>query len=354
MAEIMMEWLEHAGKMAKMGDLLVNPPDIRTGQTPHDIIYRKHKVKLLHYRPTAERVYETPLLITYAMVNKPYIMDLLPHRSIIQVLLARGFDVFLIDWGTPTESDSDKGLNIYIDVYMKAMVDKVLESTGAPRLTLMGYCMGGTFSLIYTALNQQKIRNLVLMATPFDCSTDDGLLFQWAKDMPVEEIAETYGNCPGWLLAASFLALNPMNAMDKAMGFYKGVRDNSFVELFMAMEKWINDTVPVPGQAYTEFMKWCFQENRLFENDFELSGKKADLKRITCPFLNLIAEEDTSVPPASSRAIAGHLSSTDSELLSCKVGHIGLAVSGKAFKTLWPRAGDWIAARSGSLIDRDA
>jgi polyhydroxyalkanoate synthase subunit PhaC len=342
--------MEHLHKVAKINGLLVNPPEIKTGQTPFDIAYRKHKVKLIHYR-APEKIYETPLLITYAMVNKPYILDLLPGRSIIQVLLSRGFNVFLIDWGTPTESDSNKGLDVYIDTYMNAMVDKTLEIAGVRKLSLLGYCMGGTFSLIYAALNRNKIKNLILMATPFDCSINDGLLFQWAKDFPVEEIAETYGNCPGWLLAASFLALNPMNALDKAVSLYKGVNDDSFVELFMAMEKWINDTVPVPGKTYTEFMRWCYQENRLFKNEFHLAGKKADLGNITCPFLNLVAEEDTSVPPSSSTPIAEHLASTEKEMLTCKVGHIGLAVSGKALKTLWPKATEWIAARSGKLID---
>jgi polyhydroxyalkanoate synthase subunit PhaC len=349
--DISTEWMNHFSRFAKLNRMLVSPPQIKTGQTPGEIVHRRHKVKLIRYRPSAEKTYETPLLITYAMVNKPYIMDLLPGRSIIRLLLDRGFDVFLIDWGSPTESDLDKGLDVYINDYMDTMVNKTLALTGAETLNLLGYCMGGTMSLIYAALNQEKLKNLILMATPFDCSTGDGLLFKWAKDMPVEEIAGIYGNCPGWLLATSFLALNPMGTADKAMSFYKGMLDDSFVELFLAMEKWINDTVPVPGQAYTEFMKGCFQQNSLCCDQYEIGGRKVDLKNIVTPFLNLIAEDDTSVPPSASRDIGRHISSTDTETMSCKAGHIGLAVSGKALKSFWPKAIDWMATRSGSLVE---
>ncbi|MEQ8223509.1 MAG: alpha/beta fold hydrolase, partial [Candidatus Eremiobacterota bacterium] len=192
----------------------------KVGQTPSQIVSRKHKVKLIRYKTVKEQLYKTPVLISYALVNKPYIVDLLPGRSIVEVLVDRGFDVYLIDWGTPTDSDSKNGLDTYINFYLDRMVDRVREISGSDKITLLGYCMGGTFSLLYTALHQEKIKNLILMATPFDCSKDEGILFKWAREMPVHEIAEKYGNCPGWLLASSFLALNPLGTLDKITGFF--------------------------------------------------------------------------------------------------------------------------------------
>jgi len=337
---------DNVRRFVRFNELLLSPPDIKVGQTPSQIVYRKHKVKLIRYKSVKEQLYKTPVLISYALVNKPYIVDLLPGRSIVEILVNSGFDVYLIDWGTPTDSDSKNGLDIYINFYLDRMVDKVREISGSDKITLLGYCMGGTFSLLYTALHQEKIKNLILMATPFDCSKDEGILFKWAREMPVHEIAEKYGNCPGWLLASSFLALNPMGPIDKATGFFKGVEDEKFVELFLAMEKWINDTVDVPGRAYTEFMTYCFQQNLLPQNRFVLGDKKVDLKKIKCPFLNIVAEQDTSVPPSSSLPVGEHISSKDKELLTAPAGHIGLSVSGRALKKLWPKAVEWMAKRS--------
>ncbi len=333
-------------KFGKLQDMAVSPPDVKVGQTPHRTVFWKYNVRLEKYPARAEKRFSTPILIAYALVNKPYIMDLLPGRSIIEVLVSGGYDVYLIDWGDPTWGDRDKGMDYYISTYIDTMVDKTCELSGTDRVNLLGYCMGGTMSLIYGALHPEKVKNLILLTTPFDGSGDEGILFQWAKEMPIEEIAETYGNCPGWLLSSSFVMLNPMGSLDKALGFYKGVKDPAFVELFLAMEKWIGDTVDVPGRMYTDFMKTVFQQNLLVQNQLFMEGKQVNLKNIECPFLNLVAEQDTSVPPASSVGIGDALSSTDKTLLRCPVGHIGLAVSGKAHKKLWPDVIKWLASRS--------
>jgi len=333
-------------KMAKFNEMIISPPDVKVGQTPAEIVYRKHKVKLLRYIPQKETLYKTPILIVYALINRPYIVDLLPGRSIVEVLVKNGYDVYLVDWGEPTESDSKHGLHKYINFYLDKMVDKTLEIREAEKLTVLGYCMGGTMSLIYTALYREKVKNLITMATPFDCSSNEGLLFQWSKDFPAAEIEQIYGNCPGWLMASSFLLINPMKQIDKGFDFHNGILNPSFVELFLAMEKWLRDIIDLPGRLYTEIIEDWFQKNLLMENKFVLGNKKVDFKKITCPYLNLVADEDTSIPPSSSIVIGDKIGSRDKTLMTSPVGHIGLSVSGKALKKLWPEVVDWLRERS--------
>ncbi|MDQ7821398.1 MAG: alpha/beta fold hydrolase [Candidatus Eremiobacteraeota bacterium] len=340
-------------KMRDFMMLMADPPVVMPGQTPSRIIYRRHRTALRHYEPAGPQVFRTPVLIVYAMVNRPYIMDLLPGRSIIELLVKHGFDVFLLDWGTPRKCDSDKGIESYLEDYLDVMADKTLSITGTESLTIMGYCMGGTLSLIYTALHREKVKNLVLMAAPFDSSSDEALLFQWSREVPVHEISEIFGNCPGWLIGSSFLWINPLQAGDKMKSLYQNASNKAFTDLFFAMEKWLNDTVDVPGRAYTELITWCYKENLLASNSLFLGGRHADLKSITCPCLNIMAELDTSVPPSSSAGIGPALGSTDTAMLSCPVGHIGLAVSGKALKSLWPGAMRWMEERSGPLTARN-
>jgi polyhydroxyalkanoate synthase subunit PhaC len=334
-------------KMDRINEMVMSPPEIKTGQTPSDVVYRKHKVKLIRYRPVTEKVYQTPILISFALVNKPYILDLIPGKSVVEVLINAGFDVFMIDWGTPGKNENDYGFDEYINYYMNKVVDQTIKISGSEQVNLMGYCMGGAMSLMYASFYPQKIKNLILMATPFDFRENEGILYEWSKDFPVNELIEIYGNCPGWYLNLSFAAMKPLDRVDKALNFYNNVENENFVNLFMAMEKWANDTKPVAGKAYVEFIKGCFQENKMMENRFMIAERTVNIKNITCPVLNIVADEDNLVPPSSSLEIADYTSSTDRQVMTCKTGHIGLSVSGKALKQLWPQAVEWIAQRSG-------
>ncbi|MHC9538085.1 MAG: alpha/beta fold hydrolase [Vulcanimicrobiota bacterium] len=340
--------MDHTDRLQRMSSLfLEGGPSIKVGQSRGEVVYRRYRSSLTRYTPSGEKKFETPLLLVYAMVNKPYILDLLPGRSVIESLTNQGLEVYLLDWGKPVRSDADRGMEFHLREVLNDAVEAVSAHAGVERISLMGYCMGGTLSLIYASLYPEKIKNLITMAAPFDCSGSEGLLLQWCREIPLNEIAETWGNCPGWLLASSFLCIDPLITLEKAESLYRGIRDESFLELFFAMEQWINDTVDVPGRMYTEFMQWCFQQNLLAEKRLTLGGHRVDLSSITVPFLNIIADQDTSVPPASSEPIGSYLGSADQKLMRCTAGHIGLAVSGKAHRTLWPEVGAWIAARSG-------
>jgi len=323
--EIMEKNTDFLKKLLKCNEMIISPPEVKVGQTPGEIVYRKHKTKLIRYKPVKKNLFETPILISYALVNKPYIVDLLPGRSIVEILVNNGFDVFLIDWGEPTVIDSKLGLDEYVNFYMHRMVEQTKKLTGSEKITLLGYCMGGTMSLMYTALHQENIQNLITMTTPFDCSKNDGLLFQWSKEFPASEVGEIYGVCPGWLLGSSFVLLNPMKQMDKALNFYKGMLNPSFVDLFLAMEKWLQDTIDLSAKVYTEVIEDWFQKNLLMKNEIVLGDQKVDFKKITCSYLNLVAEQDSTIPPEASTIIGDHISSKDKKLLTAPVGHIGLS-----------------------------
>jgi polyhydroxyalkanoate synthase subunit PhaC len=334
-------------KMTKINDIFMSPPEIKTGQTPSEVVFRKHKVSLNRYKPVSDKVYKTPILIVFALVNKPYILDLIPGKSVVELLVNAGFDVFMVDWGTPGRYESTLGFDEYINFYMDKMVEQTRKISGSEDVSLLGYCMGGAMSIMYSALFPQKIKNLALMATPFDFTGEEGILYKWSKDFPVDELIEMYGNCPGWYLNLSFAAMKPLDRIDKALNFYSNVENDNFVNLFLAMEKWAGDTKPVAGKAYAEFIKGCFQQNKLMENRFMVGDKPVNIKNITCPVLNIVADEDTLVPPSSSLGIADYTASDDKKLMTCKTGHIGLSVSGKALNQLWPRAIEWLARRSG-------
>ncbi|HNV69820.1 MAG TPA: alpha/beta fold hydrolase, partial [Candidatus Ozemobacteraceae bacterium] len=268
-------------------------------------------------------------------------------KSIIEILVKSGFEVYLIDWGYPTDADKNDGLDVHVNLYIDRMVDKVRELSRQDQVTLLGYCMGGAMSMMYTALHQEKVKNLVTLATPFDFGASENILSKWGRDLPVEDIVNTFGNCPGWFLNMGFDAMKPFDKIDKVINITDGIMDDDFRTLFTAMEKWVSDAVSVPGKAYEEFLRGGFRENRLMKNEFCVGEQMVDLKKITCSYLNLVAEKDTLVLPVSSLKIGDYLGSEDKKLMTSNTGHIGLAVSGKTLKTLWPEAAAWMKERSG-------
>lgn len=336
-------------KFAKALDVaLLNPPDVEVGTTPHEVIFTENKLRLLHYFPQTEKTYPVPLIMIFALVNRPYILDLKPGRSVVEVLLKKGIDVYLIDWGSPGDEDSKLGLDHYVNRYIRQVVKKVKKHSGSDQVNILGYCMGGTMSAMYTALYPEDVKNLILMTTGIDFKVE-GTLNLWGDkpNFDVDKFIEAYGNVPPEFLQSGFLFMKPIqNLVSKYVNFYENVDNEAFLDNFLAMEKWLNDNIPVAGEVFREFVKYLYQENQLVEDKLRINGKPIHLKDIKCPVLNLVAENDHLVPPASSLVFNDLISSKDKKTILYPTGHIGLSVSSKSLKGLWPEVADWIIERS--------
>lgn len=323
--------------------------DVQVATTPHDVVYEEGSLKLLRYRNEHSIDLAEPILVCFALVNRPYILDLQPDRSVVRQLLKRGFDVYLIDWGIPTAADRTLSLYDYVCGYMKNIADFVCEHSDSPQLNLLGYCMGGTMSAMFTSLYQEQVRNLILMAAPIDFSGDEGLLQLWTREeyFDVDGLIDTFGNCPGAFLQSSFQMMKPVqNFVEKYADFYDRMDDDRFLENYFAMEHWATDNIPVAGETFREFVKLLYQQNQLVRGELHLRDVPIKLENITCPLLTLVADYDHLVPPSQTLSIQDYVSSQDVQQMSINAGHIGLAVSSKAHKQLWPDAAMWIADHS--------
>jgi len=342
---------ERQQRIIKAGEILFNPPKVEVGTAPYEVVYQDGKMRVLHYIPAVAKPHKVPLLIIYALINKPYILDLQPDRSVIRGLLKEGFDVYMIDWGIPTEVDKYLTLDDYINWYTKDAVDFVRKRHNLESISILGYCMGGTLSVMFTALYPEKVKNFILMAAPLDFEADQGLLKLWSKKeyFDADKLVDTVGNVPGEFLNFGFLLLDPVNNLySKYLKFIDRVDDGEFVKMFFRMEKWINDGIPVAGEAYRQFIKDCYQENLLVKNQLRLNGNKVDLNNITMPLLSLIAQYDHLVPPESSMSFNDLVPSKDKERIVFPTGHIGLSVSSATRAKLWPRVAEWLRERSAT------
>jgi polyhydroxyalkanoate synthase subunit PhaC len=320
--------------------------------TPKDAVYREDKLVLYRYRPLEEQASQIPgpqripLLICYALVNRPYMLDLQEDRSLIRGLLRRGIDVYLIDWGTPDGADRYLELDDYINRYLHHCVSHVAAASGAESVNLLGVCQGGTFSLCYAALHPERIRNLVTMVTPVDFKTNDNLLSKWVQGVDVDALVRVSGNISGELLNYAFLSLMPFRLMSqKYAGIADIARDPVQLRNFLRMEKWIFDSPDQAGEAFRQFITWFYRENRLVADTLCIGATPVHLRNVTMPVLNVYATQDHLVPPAASTVLEERVGTSDYTPYAFNGGHIGIYVSGRAQKDLPAAISDWLKSR---------
>ncbi|WP_408957880.1 class III poly(R)-hydroxyalkanoic acid synthase subunit PhaC [Natrinema sp. 74] len=322
---------------------------VDVGQTPSEVVYEENKLRLLHYEPMTEEQHDVPILVVYALINKPYILDLQPDRSVVQTLLEAGFDVYLIDWGEPSKLDRSLSLSDYVNRYIDNCVDEVRERSGQDAINILGYCMGGTKSAMYASLYPEKVKNLALMAAGLCFAGEGGVLELWGSEdyYDPETVTETFDNVPAEFLDIGFALMDPVaNNVTKYVRFYDNVEDEDFVENFARMERWLDEGIDVAGEAYEEFIRDIYQENKLHENELSLDGDHVDLSNIDMPVLQIVAEYDHLIPPEASKPFNDVISSEDTEILEFATGHIGMSVSSRSHAELWPQVCDWFEARS--------
>lgn len=344
------EGVQNLRRASRMPFLWQQAQQVRKGASPSEVVYEQDRLQLLHYLDGDDPPrHKTPLIFVFALVNRPYILDLKPGKSVVSHFVAHGFDTYLVDWGVPTQADRHLTLDDYVNGYLVDIVDHVRERTGSEQVSILGYCMGGTLSAIYTSLHQKAVRNLILLAAGIDFTTREGLLNLWtdSRYFDVDKFVDAYGNCPPEFLQASFLMLKPVqNLLQKPLNFAERMDDEKFVDDFLTMETWLNDNIPVPGEVYREFVKYLYQQNLLTQNRLPVGKHVINLGNITCPVLNLMAKHDDLVPCTQSQPFNDLVSSTDRKAITFPAGHIGLAVGSRAQRELWPAACDWLAERS--------
>ena len=305
-------------------------------------------------------------LLVYALILKAYILDLVPGNSLIEYLVGEGFDVYLLDWGIPEEEDKDLSFDNYVLDYLPEAVGQVLRTSNTEKLTLFGYCQGGTIAVMHAALFREgPLRNLVLLATPGDFAPEDpGLFGLWTvltsgkyfdpnllfdPDLVVEALGNVPVGLPGHLTEATPSGLKPLttHAATTYAKLWERMGRVGSLESLLAVSKWVDDGVPFPGEAFRRWIKDFYQQNKLAKGELELRGRLVNLPKIELPLLNIAGSKDYICPLSQAKPTMDLVSSEDKELLVLDAGHVGMMAGPIAKENLWPRIRDWLKPRSG-------
>ncbi|MDR6999156.1 class III poly(R)-hydroxyalkanoic acid synthase subunit PhaC [Neobacillus niacini] len=343
------EYQQIYNRVKKVTKMLISDTEPEVGPTPKEAIWTRNKATLYQYITHQPKKHKVPLLLIYALINKPYIMDLAPGSSLVEYLVNRGFDVYLLDWGTPGYEDKNMKLDDYIMDYIPRAVRKILRKSNAKEVSVLGYCMGGTITSIFAALHPElPIRNLVFMTTPFDFE-ETGLYGAMLDEQyfDIDKVVQTLGNIPPEMIDFGNKLLKPMaNFYGPFVSLFDRADDQKFVKSFNLLQKWLNDGIPFPGEAYRQWIRDFYQKNKLIKGELVIRGRQVKLEAITSNVLNLSGEVDIIAPPHQVEALMDSISSKDKQYIKLPVGHTSIAFGSKASKITYPTIADWLEKRS--------
>lgn len=328
--------------------------DAAIAQTPKRVVWTLNKAKLYQYAPVvaAEQRHKVPLLLVFAIMNRPHVLDLRPGHSFVEYMLREGYDIYLLDWGIPGIEDQTLTYDDYTLEYLPRVVRKLKSVSGSDEFSMLGWCLGALISTMYAATRPDDgLKNLVLLTAPLDFSNKTaGGFSRWVShpSFNADRIAAELGNVPGQMIDAGAKLLKPI---ENYVGTYTNLWDNlgdaSRVEAWHAMNTWVRDIIPMSGAAYRQLINDFYKQDRLMQGTLQIRGETVSLANLRANLLNVIAEADHITPPCQSERVMQLVGSADKEVFRVKGGHIGIMAGRGAEKSTWPHIDAWLAARSG-------
>ena len=270
--------------------------------TPGKVIFQNDLIQLIQYEPSTEQVCKTPLIIAPPWINKFYILDLKPEKSLVKYAVDQGFTVFMISWVNPDEKLAQKTFEDYMHEGILKAVEVVNRQLGLHHVNLMGYCVGGTLlasTLAYCAAKRDdRIASATFLTAQVDF-TEAGDLLMFIDDAQLkslEEMMAEQGYLDGSRMAAVFNMLRPKDLIWPYVvnNYLLGKKPFPFDLLF-----WNADSTRLPAANHAFYLREFYHENRLSKGEMELSGVRLDLSKVKIPIYELFTREDHIAPAAS-------------------------------------------------------
>jgi poly[(R)-3-hydroxyalkanoate] polymerase subunit PhaC len=322
-------------------------------QTPKQVIWTLNKAKLYRYVPVLpeEQLHPVPLLLVFALMNRPYILDLRPGHSFVEFMLQHGYDVYLLDWGAPGIEDKNLKFDDYTLEYMPRAIRRMKEVSGSSEFSLLGWCIGAILTTIYAALRPDDgLRNLILLTAPLDFSKKENITFaRWVDEryFDVDKVLGMFGNMPPEMIEYGAKALKPVeNYIGNYLRLWDNLDNPQVIDAWHAMNTWVTDNISLAGGAFRQLVVDLYRNDRLMQGTLTIRGQQVDLSHLRANLLSVIADADHITPPCQSETVLAKVGSTDKTAMRIPGGHIGIMAGSGASKRTWPQIDHWLAERS--------
>lgn len=309
--------------------------------TPAREVWREGSARLV--RMTTGRPGGEPVLVVHSLVTRPWILDLLPGRSLVGGLAEAGFDVYLLDWGDPGRADRDRDLDACANVLLDA-VRVVADASRSARIHVVGYCTGATLALATVAAHGSRhVASLTLVAPPVDTAVPGGMgdVMRSPGLLPSSALGGR-GLVVPWVVRESFHALR-RRTVASAYARLRRRGDRDFQAVAGALDRWAWDQRAVPGALFFDLVD-LYRGNLLVRGRLRLHGVDADLRSVRVPVLVAVTDRDHIVPIASSLALT-RLLRTPPTVVRCPAGHVSMLMGVESRTTLLPAITAFVRGR---------
>lgn len=358
-------------------DRLFRPEElIRSSQTPYEVILVRKPMSLRYYPPLVEdeipladgsslpvqrEEHAAPLLIVPPLAASAHIFDLMPERSMVRYFRARGYRVYMVDWGEPAKRYARLGVRDYVEDMLPEAVEAVREHTGVAPVSLLGWCMGGLFSLLYAGMSHdQNVKNIITIASPIDSRQGGAAgqvmnlllgpaaLIRRYTSFRLHKIDPKYLQVPGWINSLVFKMTNPVGSLTTYWDLLMNLADREFVVSHTTTSDFLDNMHHYPGGIIQDFMIKLGVDNDFSRGRVQIGDSVAELDRIEASMLVFAGEKDALVTPEAAQKSMELVASADKEYVVGPGGHAGVVMSAKAQRQVWAYTADWLASRSAA------
>ncbi|MCQ8240962.1 alpha/beta fold hydrolase [Rhizosaccharibacter radicis] len=301
------------------------------------VVWSGGSSRLLDYGPDGG----VPVLVIPSLVNRGYILDLGEQNSMLRAMSARGLRPLLMEWGWPGEEERRFDVGDYITRRLEPALESVRARTDRI-VSLLGYCMGGTMAVALAQRRAADVGAMALLAAPwnFHAGTPDApgqaeALLQWAAP-----VMDAIGTMPIDMIQAAFASLEPDGVLNKFRAFGAQPQDGPRAALFVAMEDWLNDGVPLSAPVARECLGDWYGRNLPARDAWFVGGTAIRPADLRVPSLVVVPERDRIVPPGSAGALAEMI--PGAVQLRLPAGHVGMVAGNRGPALLWRPLADWL------------
>ncbi len=347
---------------------------VKSGRTWFELVYDGDPMSVRYYglpeetdiqlpdgssMPIERQQHLLPLVLVPPLGVTTETFDLMPQRSLVRYMAARGFRTYLVDWGKPKKEHAGFGMNDYSNRMLGLALERIRKHSGSQELSLMGWCMGGLLALLYQGINQDpQVRNIVTVASPIDLR-GGGVVAGAAQALNAPaQLVRKYTSfrlrmldpallhVPPWMTTLAFKMTDPIGSVTTYWDLVTRLWDREFVESYTTTSDYLNNMLMYPGGVVQDMTEKMAIDNKMATGRIEIGGHVAQLDKIESNLLAFAGATDILVPEQIAKRIVEIVGSKDKEFRVAPGGHMGVILGSKASKAVWAESAEWLAQRS--------